>query len=169
MSLLPTGLSALTLLAATACTPTHTSAPSNPPTASVATPASSAPTGAMAKRAPPRPGEQVSPVIAFRGTGTGWNLQIENAGGYAHDADLTWDDGNQQATGSLEYQPTPGASAGAPIVLVGTLATPAGPRSVRVEIKADACKAAAGEAYTHAVHATIEGMALMHGCGDLAK
>ena len=123
----------------------------------------------MAKRAPPQPGEQVSPVIAFRGNGEHWNLHLENAGGHAHDADLTWDDGRQQATGSLEYQVASSASAQAPIVLAGTLVTPAGPRRVRVEIIEGTCKDAKGEVYTHTVEASIDGMAPMHGCGDLAR
>ena len=136
---------------------------------SVAQMAAPAPSAPMAKRAPPQPGEKVSPVIAFRGNGEHWNLQLENAGGYAHDADLTWDDGSQQATGSLEYQPNPGSPSDTPIVLVGTLRTAAGPRSVRIEINEGACKDSEGAAYTHAVQATIEGVEPMRGCGDLAK
>lgn len=161
---------AIAVLLAVACGPTPEPADqkgtSPGSAAAIAAPAASTP---MAKRAPPRPGEQVSPVIALRAGGEHWSLHVENAGGHAHDADLAWEDGGQRATGSLQYQPDPAPSADAPIVLMGTLVTPAGPRRVRVAINERACKDAAGEAYTHAVHITIEGMAPMHGCGDLAR
>lgn len=165
MSQLPIGMLALAL-AMTACAPTHTPAPSNPATTSVATPA---PAGAMAKRAPPRPGEQVSPLVAFRGAGRDWSLEIENAGGLAHDAQLTWGNGSQHATGTLRYDGAAGTAADAPILLVGTLATKAGRRTLRVEITPAACTQGTDSAYTHAVQATVEGLAPMFGCGDLAK
>lgn len=168
MSLQPIAPLALTLLAIIACTPTHTSAPSNPPTASVATQVSTAPTGARAKRAPPQPGEPISPVIAFRGTGNDWHLQIENADGHAHDGDLTWRDGSQ-ASGTLQYKGPSGAAVDTPILLVGTLDTKSGRRTMRVEITPVACTHGTDQSYTHSVQVTIQGLAPMHGCGDLAK
>lgn len=128
-----------------------------------------APPPAMAKRAPPQPGEQVSPVIAFRGHAEHWSLQIENAGGYAHTVDFTWGSGSGHATGNLQYQAQSGAVAGAPILLEGTLDTRAGRRAMRVEITPAACTDDAGQAYPQSVRVGVEGMAPMLGCGELAK
>jgi hypothetical protein len=131
--------------------------------------AESAQPAAMGKRAPPQPGEQVSPVIAFRGHAEHWSIRIENAGGHAHDVDFTWGMGSQHATGRLQYQGQPGAVAGTPILLAGTLGGEAGGRAMRVEIRAAACTDDADEVFSHAVRVTVEGMAPMSGCGELAK
>ena len=165
-------------LALTACAPTHQSAPTTAAAAKAATmpvetePATSPspmPSGAMAKRAAPQPGEQVSPVIAFRGHAEHWSIQVENTGGYAHAVDFTWGTGSQHATGSLQYQPQSGAVAGAPILLEGDLETGAGRRAMRVEITPAACTDDADRAYPHSVQVAVEGMAPMLGCGELAK
>jgi len=124
---------------------------------------------AMGKRAPPPPGEQVSPVIAFRGHAEHWSLQVENAGGYAHSVDFSWGSGSQRATGSLQYQAQPGAVAGAPILLEGSVDTEAGRRAMRVEITPATCTDDADQAYTHSVRVSVDGMAPMLGCGELAK
>lgn len=131
--------------------------------------AAPAPPVAMGKRAPPQPGEQVSPVIAFRGHAEHWSIRIENAGGYAHDVDFTWGMGSQHASGSLQYQAQPGAVAGAPILLEGSLDSEAGRRTMRVEITPAACTDDADRVYPHSVRVTVEGMAQMLGCGELAK
>lgn len=177
MALLPNRVMLLAL-ALTACAPTHQSAPPRAAAAKApamqvdaeaATSPSPAPSGAMAKRAAPQPGEQVSPVIAFRGHAEHWSIQIENTGGYAHAVDFTWGSGSEHATGSLQYQTQSGAVAGAPILLVGNLETGAGRRAMRVEITPAACTDDADQAYPHSVQVTVEGMAPMMGCGELAK
>lgn len=123
----------------------------------------------MGKRAPPQPGEQVSPVIAFRGHAEHWNIQIENTGGYAHVVDFSWGSGSQHTAGRLQYQAQPGAVAGAPILLEGSLDTRAGRRAMRVDITAAACTDDADQAYPQSVRVGVEGMAPMLGCGELAK
>jgi hypothetical protein len=168
----------LLTLALTACAPTHQAAPTSAAAAKApaiqaeveaATSASPTPSGAMGKRAAPQPGEQVSPVIAFRGHAEHWSIQVENTGAYAHAVDFTWGSGSQHATGSLQYQPQSGAVAGAPILLEGGLETAAGRRAMRVEITPAACTDDADQAYPQSVQVTVEGMAPMLGCGELAK
>jgi len=125
------------------------------------------PAAAMAKRAPPQPGEQVSPVIAFRGAGPGWTIQIDNAGGYRHAVEFSW--GDQHATGSLQYQADgAGSAVGGVIALAGTLDTAPRASAMRVEIMRAACTGEAGHAYTHSVRVVVDGMAPRQGCGDLA-
>jgi glucose/arabinose dehydrogenase len=122
--------------------------------------------GPSAKRAPPQPGELVSPVVAFRAEGPGWSLRIENTEGYAHDVALTWDGGRAQATGKLDYQPEPSNGR---IVLQGQLDTPAGPDAMVVEIAARACTDARGVELPHEATIDVAGMPRMRGCGELAK
>ena len=124
---------------------------------------------AMGKRAPPQPGEQVSPVIAFRGHAEHWSIQIENAGGYAHAVDFTWSSGSEHATGTLQYRPTPGTAEAAPVLLEGSLDTDAGRRAMRVRITPAACTDDADRVFPHQLQVTVEGMGPMHGCGELAK
>ena len=128
-----------------------------------------APSTTMGKRAPLQPGEQASPVIAFRGHAEHWNIQIENTGGYAHVVDFNWGSGSQHAVGRLQYQAQPGAVAGAPILLEGSLDTGAGRRAMRVDITPAACTDDADQAYPQSVRVGVEGMAPMLGCGELAK
>jgi hypothetical protein len=153
----------LSALLATGCAPTARS--DAPRSAAEGATAASAGTP-LGKRAAPRPGEAISPVIAFRGAGADWRLQIENTGGLAHSVDLRWDGDRERANGSLRYEGT--AAVDAPIVLVGALQTASGARAMRVDITAGLCRDAAG-AGTHAVRITVAGLAPMRGCGDLAK
>ncbi len=151
------------LLTATACAP---AAKPPQPNSAPSLPATAPPAAAMAKRSPPQPGEQVSPVIAFRGGGELWRVQIENAGGYAHTVNLSWGKASQHATGALQYR-APGTAAA--IVLEGALDHEDGTRALRVEITPAACTDDAAQAYTHTVRVTVAGIAPMLGCGDLAK
>ena len=158
------------MLLAGACAPAAKPAPSGGPQAIDARADDALPPPvAKGKRAPPQPGEQVSPVIAFRGHAEHWSIHIESAGGYAHDVDFTWGAGSEHATGRLQYQPQPGAVAGAPILLAGTLDGGAGGRAMRVEITPAGCTDDGDEVFTHTVRVIVDGMAPMSGCGDLAK
>lgn len=116
----------------------------------------------MGKRAAPLAGERVSPIIAARGGGNGWNIAIENAGGYDHDVELGWDNGTRDA-GTLAFQPTSGGSS-APIVLRGTIDA----KALTVELLRQACRDGDGVAHEHALVVTIAGRAPMRGCADLA-
>lgn len=127
-----------------------------------------APATAMAKRAPLQSGERASPVIAFRGDGEGWTMQIENTGDFAHRVDFSWSGGREHASGTLQYRLVDGADTVWPIVLDGMLDTQAGQKTMRVEIVPSACAFGDGD-YTHAVHVAIQDLGPMRGCGDLAK
>lgn len=157
-------------LLTTACAPTPRAIARQPGDIGAAAEAQvPAPVAAKAKRAPPQPGEPISPVIAFRGLSGQWGLAIENTGGHAHSVDFNWGSGSRHATGTLQYQPRSGAPADAPILLGGSLDTATGPRAMRVEITAQPCTDDADQAHAHAVRVNVEGMPPMQGCGDLAK
>lgn len=119
----------------------------------------------MGKRAAPQPGELVSPIIAARGGGTGWEIRISNTGGYEHRVELTRD--GKHGQGTLKFQPSVEAS-NARIVLRGALDAAAGGSDITVELLEQACTGDDGVAHEHALIVTVEGMASLRGCGDLA-
>lgn len=164
-------LSALTLAATvvlaacTATAPTEAAAPDPMP--------AGLPPGASGKLSPEMVGK-VSPVPAFMGLGEHFRIDIQSDGGqtpdgYRHRVQLTWGTGTRQAEGTLFYRGTTGTSSrGAPIALDGTLDTTAGKKTIRVEIATEFCTDEADVAHTQRVAVTVQGEAVMHGCGDLA-
>ena len=117
----------------------------------------------MGKRAAPQPGELVSPVIAARGGGTGWEIRISNTGGYDHRVVLSWDTGGQRGEGTLRFQPSAAAS-NARIVLRGTLDS----KVIDVELLKQPCASEDRVAHEHAINVVVSGMPPLRGCGDLA-
>ena len=163
-------LSALTLAATvvlaacTATAPTEAAAPDPMP--------AGPPPGASGKLSPEMVGK-VSPVPAFMGLGEHFRIDIQSDGGqtpdgYRHRVQLTWGTGTRQAEGTLFYRSTGASSRGAPIALDGTLDTTAGKKTIRVEIATEACTDEADVAHPQRVSVTVQGEAVMHGCGDLA-
>lgn len=142
-----------------------TQADAKPMTATPSAPAAAA--QPMGKRAAPRPGELVSPIIAARGGGDGWEIRIGNSGGYDHRVELTWDDGGKRGEGSLTFQPSADASS-ARMRLRGTLNADGVDKGMTVELIQQACSGDDGVAHEHALTVTVEGMAPLRGCGDLA-
>lgn len=123
---------------------------------------SPSPSQRMGKRAAPLPGELVSPIIAARGGGPGWEIQIENTGGHDHHVELTWDNG-KRGEGVLTLQPSDDGS-DARLLLRGMLDA----KHTTVELLKQACTGNDGITHEHALRVTVEGMAPMRGCGDLA-
>lgn len=153
------------LAACTATTPTEAAAPEAGPVGP--------PPGASGKLSPEMAGK-VSPVPAFMGLGEHFRIEIQSDGGQTadglrHRVQLTWGTGTRQAEGTLFYRGTPGyTSGGAPIALDGTLDTPVGKKTIRVEIATEACTDEADTAHPQRVTVTVQGEAAMRGCGDLA-
>lgn len=121
----------------------------------------------MGKRAAPQPGELVSPVIAARGGGKGWEIRISNTGGYDHRVVLTWGNSGKRGEGMAAFQPSADDS-NARIVLRGTLDAEDGGKAMTVELLKQACPGDDGTAHEHSIHVTVSGMPPLHGCGDLA-
>ncbi|MDQ3039798.1 MAG: hypothetical protein M3R16_08380 [Pseudomonadota bacterium] len=121
----------------------------------------------MGKRAAPRPGERISPVIAARGGGRGWDIQISNTDGYDHDVVLSWNDGRKHGQGHAVYQPAvDGATAR--IELRGTLAAQGGGKAMTIELREQACSGDDGIAHLHGITVSVSGMPPLRGCADLA-
>ncbi len=163
-------LSALTLAttvvlaACTATTPTEAAAPDPMPVGP--------PPGASGKLSPEMVGK-VSPVPAFMGLGEHFKIDIQSDGGqtpdgYRHRVQLTWGTGTRQAEGTLFYRGAGAISRGSPIALDGTLDTAAGKKTIRVEIATEACTDEADVTHPQRVAVTVQGEAVMRGCGDLA-
>ena len=150
---------ALASLVATSCAST-----ADVPSPAPSTPDEQTPPAGAAKRKPPVEGELISPVVAFRGKGKEWNLQIENSGGWSHKATWAWGTG-PAANGSLVYAPGDDAS----IHLDGTLTTTEGDRPAKVTITAADCVDDDGVHHDQAVTVAIAGLDVVKGCGDLAK
>jgi len=157
----------LSMPAFAACTATPKASEAERPAVGIQQEANTAP-AAMAKRAPPKPGERISPVIAFRGLAEHWNIEIENEEDYRHSVDFIWGSGSHHASGTLHYEPQSSDAASGRLVLSGILATDAGARTMRVEITPMPCTDDADQAHDHSVQITVEGMSQMQGCGDLA-
>jgi len=122
------------------------------------------PAPGAAKRKPPVEGELISPVIAFRGKGPEWNLEVQNTGGWTHKATWAWGTG-PAATGTLVY--APGDDGG--LHLDGTLTTTEGDRPTKVTLTPGDCVDADNVHHDHAVTVAIAGLDKVTGCGDLAK
>ena len=109
----------------------------------------------------------VSPVIAARGGGKEWDINISNAGAYDHRVVLTWDNDRKTGEGMAVYQPSTDGSK-ARIVLRGTLGAEGGDKDMAIELLEQDCTGDDGVAHEHGINVTISGMPPMHGCADLA-
>jgi len=116
----------------------------------------------MGKRAAPQPGEAVSPIIAARGGGQGWEIQISNTDGYAHRVELIRDHG-PPGGGVAIFQPS-GDASNAHMLLRGTI----GAQELSIELLRQSCTSDNGVAHEHALIVTVGVMSPMRGCGDLA-
>lgn len=170
------------LVACSAATPTDAVAPETA-APDVPAPAATPPPGAAGKISPDMVGK-VSPVPAFKGLGEHFDIEIRSLGdrtaeGMRHRVHLSWGMGTHEAEGTLFYRGTldrstpdrsaPGGSArGAPIALDGTLETPQGPKTIRVEITTGACTDDADRPHPQRVTVALQGETRMQGCGDLA-
>lgn len=121
----------------------------------------------MGKRAAPPPGESLSPIMAFKGGGEGWRIELLNTERYDHRTTLTWDNGAQRGEGTLTWQPAPDGSLERK-VLAGRLNAAGDGKDATVELIEDDCTGGDGITHDHTVIVTVSGMAPMRGCGDIA-
>ncbi|MFZ5637819.1 MAG: hypothetical protein ACOY82_14655 [Pseudomonadota bacterium] len=172
--LAPPSLALCLSAALAACSASPTPAADPPAVAPVEapTPPPAPPSGAAGKLAPGMVGT-VSPVPAFRGGGEHWRIRIEAEGGPSpeglrHRVALTWGMGEREAGGAVYFRGTPGPSRGAPIALDGRLDTPAGARTLRIEIRTEPCVDLDGSTRPQQATVSLEGETPMTGCGELA-
>lgn len=156
--------------AISACAPaaktTETGAPADTPSTTSQAPEAARTPPPMGKRAAPQAGERVSPVIAFKGGGEGWRIELVNTDGYDHHATLAWNNG-QRGEGVLTYQPAPDGSLQRK-VLGGRLNAGGDGKDTTVELVENDCTGGDGITHDHTVTVTVSGMAPMRGCGDQA-
>ena len=143
--------------------PADTTSPPTPPPAAAAA-QSSSPKG---KRAAPAPGEVLSPIMGFKGGGDGWRVELFNTAGYEHRVTLTWDNGAQRGAGVVIYQPTRDGSLERK-VLEGRLGVAGNDRTITVQLVEDDCTGGDGITHDHTVIVTVDGMAPLRGCGEIA-
>ena len=149
---------------AAACTSARQANDNNAvPSTSGATP--ELPAGATGKISAAQVG-RISPVPAFKGGGSDWQIEIQATGDFRHDVQLTW--GDRSARGTLIYDRERNAAAPATIVLDGTLHADTGDVAMAVVIERGDCRDAEGHAHRQRVRVTVEGMAPLQSCGDLA-
>lgn len=111
---------------------------------------------------------KVSPVPAFKGFGEHWSIHVRAVGKMNHTVDLTWGSGSETASGMVSYDGPPPVGQLDTIVLRGELQAPDGAKPMTVEIVRKDCTDDGDVPHRHSVQVTVEGMAPMRGCGDLA-
>jgi hypothetical protein len=108
---------------------------------------------------------KVSPVPAFQGGGAGWGIAIRATGGLRHSVRLHWSGSARDAGGTARYQAsgTPGMHR-----LEGTLYGDAGDRAMRITLQRGNCTGVDGRVRPYSVEVSVDGLAPLRGCGDLA-
>jgi hypothetical protein len=165
------GLSLFALLAAcSVATPPNAVAggaketPASPPNA---TP-SAKPSGKPAAKISPDMVGKVSPIPAFIGEGQGWRIEIKALDATQHYVALDWTKTKIAESGTARYLGALDVARGSPLAIDGMLQTRGGAKTLRVEIRSEACTDTAGVVRPQRIAIVIQGRAPLNGCGDLA-
>ncbi|MBS0461627.1 MAG: hypothetical protein JSS41_04040 [Proteobacteria bacterium] len=106
-----------------------------------------------------------SPIPAFHGGGSNWRIDLQADGGVRHTARIFRDGHWLNATLMLRAAtPTDDPNA---FAFDGTLFAPGGDTPLRVDITRDDCKGREGAAHPDAVRVSVQGSALLEGCGQV--
>jgi hypothetical protein len=106
-----------------------------------------------------------SPVPAFHGGGDGWRFDIQADTAVRHTAKLLYAGASTNATLVLR-QATPAADPHA-FEFEGTLFTARGDTPLRVHIRREDCKDAAGILRMQTVEVAVQGVVRLRGCGEI--
>ncbi len=168
------GLSLFALLAAcSAATPPNAvagGAKETPPPQS-ATPSvkpSATPSGKPAAKMSPDMVGKVSPIPAFIGEGQGWHVEIKALDATQHHVALDWTKTKIAESGTARYLGALDIARSSPLAIDGMLQTRDGAKTLRIEIRSEACTDSAGVVRPQRIAIVIQGRAPLNGCGDLA-
>jgi hypothetical protein len=126
------------------------------------------PSGKPAAKISPEMVGKLSPIPAFIGQGEGWRVEIQALDATQHHIALEWTKTKIAESGTARYRGALDIARGSPLAIDGMLQTGGGAKTLRVEIRTEACIDTAGVAHPQRIMIAIEGRAPLNGCGDLA-
>jgi hypothetical protein len=139
-----------------------------PPSAKPSEKPSEKPSGKPSAKISPEMVGKLSPIPAFIGQGEGWRVEIQALDATQHHIALEWTKTKIAESGTARYRGALDIARGSSLAIDGMLQTSGGAKTLRVEIRTEACTDTAGVVRPQRIAIAIEGRAPLNGCGDLA-
>ncbi len=131
-------------------------------------PQSATPSAKPAAKISPEMVGKLSPIPAFIGEGQGWRIEIKALDATQHHVALDWINTKIAESGTARYLGALDIARSSPLAIDGMLQTRDGAKTLRIEIRSEACTDSAGVVRPQRIAIIIQGRAPLTGCGDLA-